>query len=492
MSSLNVYIIDTTMEQDIMVGKYRLINVTDMDIIKNAPKPCLVVMNGQGIPVNLTGIREWLQSMSMADDYLYLKKDSGDFHFKTIRGVVGLTEKELDEVHPLYVEPTYNSEGIDEIEKANYLSDEEIREAKKNIVNTFKYVSINRAQDVFLIEGEYPAVQINGELIKVNELMRWTINEFNVFLSMMLGILNDGGVSRDLYYNRLQDTGGTLDVHADMGENNLRCHLYRSFPKYHGNGVRDFNAVMNIRVIPKKMPILDELNLPEIYEIFEKEHGLLLVSGRGNDGKSTTVASIINEFNNMSDKYRIILTIEEPVEFVHKNKKAWVIHKRVGNGEDAIDFEQATEDAMRENTDIVVIQELRKAEEMHNALRLAEIGKLVISTIHANSVAGTIERFVNEFSGAEKEQIRSRLLDNLLGIIHQNLIVYQGTQLPLVSMLLVTDMETRKALRECKTSYDIERMMENSDSINILTRSDGFDNLVYRDLIPENMKNKYI
>lgn len=475
-----VYIIDSKRTGEEKIGKYTLLPINSLSEI-NPSGESLVIMT-PNIPVNIQPLlKAWLDVIGegFGGVRLYVNGvDTRSASLKAIRGSVELNETSIDKVYPVQDVKTEEETLVGDSE---VMTASEIQQSAKIIGQTMRYAIQEQAQDIYLMEGSPIALKKKGVLVKELEQKPWTRNEYNIFLAMLMGIkYTEVPIPVNFYYDKIKSESGTMDLHADIGESNFRCHMYTSFPKTaNADGeLSESRANINIRVIPKRMPVLSELNLPAIGGLFEKSSGLILVSGRGNDGKSTTVAGIVNHFNHMEDKHRMILTIGEPVEFVHEDNRAWIIQKRVGEGKDARSYASATEDAMREDTDIVVIEELRTQEEMYNALRLAEIGKLVIATIHANSVEDTIERFVNEFDMSDKDQVRHRLNTNLLGILHQNLIVEQGEQYPLVSMLLVTTEEIRQSLVNTKNREDVRNMMnrmKQDDDLDtsILTRYDG-------------------
>lgn len=356
------------------------------------------------------------------------------------------------------------------------------------ITSTFVKAAQEDAQDIFLIEGERPVFRVNGELNKQMTLPIWTSATFDCFIFKMFGATDEtkqAGFFEDVLrklgqaeHNTREGSFTSYDFNSIHGNSNLRCHMYTAHPKGNLRNTRDCQLVMNIRVIPQEIPTIEELNLPDISPIFKREHGLLLISGRSGDGKSTTMAAIVNEFNHQTDKSRIILTIEDPIEFVHTNHNAFIIQKRVGDN--VVSYARATEDALREDAHIVVLGELRGEAEMRNAIRLAEVGKLVIATIHSNSVPDTVERYIGEFSGSGsdvKEQVRAQLMANLCGIIHQNLIVHEGEQYPFVSMCLVDSDESEKELRKLTTRESLEQHINNSENPYVLSRRDGFEYL---------------
>lgn len=344
------------------------------------------------------------------------------------------------------------------------------------------------AQDIQLVEGEKPEIKVKGRWLKLEQCEAWQIDHFNYFLFNMSSLsvadrngfyyvgkemihqdttmgptrtefkyLNDKVNIRSpevieqtnriyldyLFYETLmRERGGSYDYSLNMGTRILRCHVFSVF----GEGVRNEKVGFTIRVVPQEIPRLDELNLPDkLQNVTNHMGGLFLVSGRTGDGKSTTVASIINKFNRDQHSRKVITIIEDPIEYVHEPLHAKIIQRRLGDNVPS--YARAMSDSLRESTDIVVLGELRERDEIINALRLAEVGKLVIATIHANSVADTVDRFIGEFTSDQK-QYRSRLLENLLGILHQNLIVYEGEQYPLSSLLLLEDEESKSVLRK--------------------------------------------
>lgn len=371
-------------------------------------------------------------------------------------------------------------------EESKKYTDEEHDIYKKKIMKVFMETINRDAQDILLIEGERPSLRVKGRLIKMSGLEKWTIGVFDNFLSLVYGSREKGLFDRIVYEN-----GGSLDFNLSMRDKNLRCHVYTAYPKNTGDVPRDVQAVITIRVVPKEMPSIDKLNLPDISTLFNKDKGgLFLVSGRTGDGKSTTVAGIVNEFNKKTDKNRIIVTIEDPVEFVHENRNAWVIQRRVGD--DTESYERATADALREDADIVVIGELRTASEMQSALQLAMVGKLVIATIHSNGVVDTFERYVNAFAGDMREQVRTSLVENLLGILHQNLLTLEDSQYPLTSLLMVANDDIRSELREQGTREKLEKMMRMGNKEFVQTREDGLDRLIAQGVIDKSDKYKYL
>jgi twitching motility protein PilT len=173
------------------------------------------------------------------------------------------------------------------------------------------------------------------------------------------------------------------------------------------------------RTIPSKVLSAKTLGLPEAcLALSRRRAGLVMVTGPTGSGKSTTLAAMLDYINDTRPGH--ILTIEDPVEFVHTPKQCLITHKEVGL--DTPSFKDAIRSAVRENADVILVGELRGAETMKMALQLASFGVLVFATVHTNSAASTVERFVNAFPADEQPQIRSMLSDSLAGVVAQQLI----------------------------------------------------------------------
>lgn len=181
--------------------------------------------------------------------------------------------------------------------------------------------------------------------------------------------------------------------------------------------VNGFGAVF--RIIPSKVLTLEEIEAPSIFHTFAKlKSGLILVTGPTGSGKSTTLAAIIDSIN--SNYARKIVTIEEPVEFVHKSKKSIIVHREVG--EDTQSFKSGLKGALKSDVDIILVGEMRDRETIELALTAAEMGILVFGTLHTNSAAKTIDRMIDSFPSQKKYQIRTQLSNSLKGVVAQQLL----------------------------------------------------------------------
>ncbi len=204
------------------------------------------------------------------------------------------------------------------------------------------------------------------------------------------------------------------------------------------------------RTIPSTILTAEQLGLPpSILDLAERRAGLVLVTGPTGSGKSTTLAAMINHINTTRDCH--ILTIEDPVEFVHQPKRSQVTHREVG--EDTPSFADAIRSAGRENADVILVGELRGQETMRMALQLASFGILIFATVHTNSAAATIDRFINAFPHSQQPAIRGMLSDSLAGIVAQQLLKRaDGSGRIAAHEILIGTTGVASTIREAKTS----------------------------------------
>ncbi len=198
------------------------------------------------------------------------------------------------------------------------------------------------------------------------------------------------------------------------------AHAHGTTARFRANYLRKITGPGAVfRAIPSIIKTLDELGVPAgIRKLTDLRAGLVLVTGPTGSGKSTTLAAMIDHINRTRSGH--ILTIEDPVEFVHQPRKCLVTHKEVG--EQVPSFLEAIRSAGRENADVILVGELRGAETMKAALQLASFGILIFATVHTNSAGATIDRFVNAFPAEQQPQIRGLLADSLVGVVAQQLL----------------------------------------------------------------------
>jgi twitching motility protein PilT len=237
-----------------------------------------------------------------------------------------------------------------------------------------------------------------------------------------------------------------------------------------------------MRVIPAKIPSLDELNLPKsVYKLTEKERGLVLVTGVTGSGKSTTLAAMINEINQNKQKH--IITIEDPIEFVHKEAKCVIEQRSVG--QDTLSFANALKGALREDPDIILIGEMRDIETIEIALHAAETGHLVFSTLHTLDAKETVNRIVGTFPPEEQNRIRLTLASVLEGVISQRLVKTVDDKRAAAMEILLKTSRISELIKENRDSEIKDALEEGTEIYGTQTFDDSLVNLVLSGRITE-------
>ncbi|WP_295881570.1 type IV pilus twitching motility protein PilT [uncultured Thiohalocapsa sp.] len=257
----------------------------------------------------------------------------------------------------------------------------------------------NKASDLHLSAGLPPMIRVDGDMRRINvpPLEHRTVH------SLIYDIMND---KQRKDYEEFLETDFSFEI---PGVARFRVNAY--------NQKRGAAAVF--RTIPSKVLTLEELNAPEIFrDIVDVPRGLVLVTGPTGSGKSTTLAAMIDYMND--NHYSHILTIEDPIEFVHSSKKCLINQREVHK--DTLGFSEALRSALRQDPDIILVGEMRDLETIRLALTAAETGHLVFGTLHTSSAAKTIDRIVDVFPAAEKTMVRSMLSESLRSVISQTLL----------------------------------------------------------------------
>ena len=196
------------------------------------------------------------------------------------------------------------------------------------------------------------------------------------------------------------------------------------------------NVSCALRLIPSKIPTIEELNLPQtLHEFTKASQGFILITGPSSHGKSTTLASLINEINHTKAVH--IITIEDPIEYVFKDDRSIVDQREVNR--DTISFSAALRSTFRQDPDVIMVGEMRDSETIETAITAAETGHLVFATLHTNSAAQTIHRIVDTFPPEQQQQVRAQLSGSLLGVVSQRLIPrIKGGLIPATEIMMCT------------------------------------------------------
>jgi twitching motility protein PilT len=289
----------------------------------------------------------------------------------------------------------------------------------------FDVIVQNKASDLHMQEGQPPKMRLHGDIIPMRETPL-THAEMEQMLREVAGTQRWEAFSKK----------GDADLAYELNEEaRFRCNLHRQL---HGLGGI-------FRLIPNKIATLEQLGVPPVIKRFANlRGGLVLVTGPTGSGKSTTLAALVDYIN--SSYARHIVTIEEPIEFVHNNKLSIITQREVG--EDTPSFAEGLRNAMREDADVVLVGEMRDLETIALALTAAETGMLVFGTLHTNNARKTVDRMIDVFPSSQQPQVRTQLSSSLRGIVAQLLLKKATVGRIAVNEILISNNAVSSIIRE--------------------------------------------
>ena len=318
----------------------------------------------------------------------------------------------------------------------------------------------NKASDLHLSAGLPPMIRVHGDIRRIN-VPALSNQEVR---AMVYDIMSDA--QRKVYEEFLE-----VDFSFELRD--VARFRVNAFNQERGAG-----AVF--RTIPSVVLTLEELEAPRIFkEISENPRGLVIVTGPTGSGKSTTLAAMVDYIN--ETQYSHILTIEDPIEFVHKSKKCLINQREVGPHTHG--FAQALRSALREDPDVILVGEMRDLETIRLALTAAETGHLVFGTLHTSSAAKTIDRVVDVFPAAEKEMVRSMLSESIRAVISQTLLKRKdGSGRVAVHEIMIGTPAIRNLIRENKIAQ-MYSSIQTGQNLGMQTLDQGLTELVRRNVI---------
>jgi twitching motility protein PilT len=321
----------------------------------------------------------------------------------------------------------------------------------------------NKASDLHLSAGLPPMIRVHGDVRKINVP---SMDHTQVH-DMVYDIMNDG--QRKVYEE-------TLECDFSFEIPNLARFRVNAFNHNRGAG-----AVF--RTIPSKILTLEQLNCPPIFkDIANTPRGIVLVTGPTGSGKSTTLAAMVDYIN--ENEMGHILTVEDPIEFVHTSKKCLINQREVGPH--TLSFQNALRSALREDPDVILVGEMRDLETIRLALSAAETGHLVFGTLHTSSAAKTVDRIVDVFPAAEKEMVRSMLSESLRAVISQTLCKTKDEQGRVAAHeIMIGTPAIRNLIRENKVAQ-MYSAIQTGQNIGMQTLDQNLQDLVRRNVISAN------
>jgi twitching motility protein PilT len=319
------------------------------------------------------------------------------------------------------------------------------------------------ASDLHVTVGTAPTIRLNGRLERMEEFERLVPDDTQ---RLLYGVLSTEQ-QKHLEINRQIDVAYSIP-----GLARFRVNVY--FQR---------NALgAAFRLIPHELKSLEELGMPRsLHELATRPRGLVLVTGPTGSGKSTTLAAMIDEINRTRQEH--IMTVEDPIEFLHRHKKCIVNQREIGP--DAVSFADALRGALRQDPDVILLGEMRDLETIATALTAAETGHLVFATLHTQDAPSTVDRLIDVFPAAQQEQIRVQIAATLQGIVTQTLLprLDRNGRVPAVEVLLPDD-AVRNLIRQAKIEQ-IYSVMQTGTQRGMQTMEQALADLVARGTVAQ-------
>lgn len=312
------------------------------------------------------------------------------------------------------------------------------------------------ASDIHITNKTSPIVRIDGELLKLEEFQ---VNTPETIRELTKELLNEKQL--EIFLEEKE-----FDSSFSHGDSRFRVHLY----------TQSHSDAIALRIIPREIPKLKDLGIPPVVRKFTNmANGLVLITGTTGSGKSTTLAAIIDEINENYSKH--IVTIEDPVEYIHNHKKSIINQREIGS--DVKDFNRAVRAAMREDPDVLLVGEMRDLDTIQNAITMAETGHLVFGTLHTKSVSETVSRIIDIFPPEQQAQVRTQLASSIKAVVSQRLLPkVGGGRVPSCEIMIVND-GIRSLIRENGNPNSIlDQVQMNSKKLGSQTASQALAKLV--------------
>ncbi len=337
---------------------------------------------------------------------------------------------------------------------------------KKEIQDIIKLLVEENASDLHLSQGRPPVIRVAGGLIPLFKKAILSANDMQGFLGQFLSSPNA----------KLLESMRTVDFSYGLSDIRFRGNVY----------YRQGMISIALRLIPKSIKTLTELNLPPILETFtRKSQGFFLVVGPIGQGKTTTLASMVELINQTRAEH--ILTIEDPIEYLFESKKSFIDQREVRI--DTPDFPDALVSMFREDINVCLLGEMRDAETISTAVTAAETGHLVFSTLHTNNAAQSIDRIIDSFPATQQDQIRIQLAGSLNGIFSQRLVSRVSGGLIPAYELLINNAAVSNLIRERRT-HEIPTVIETGLADGMIDMNRSLADLVRRGEIT--VENAYL
>lgn len=301
------------------------------------------------------------------------------------------------------------------------------------------------ASDLHIIVGYYPSIRINNKLLYLREFGVTAATEASELPKLLLT------QSQNILFTENKE----IDFSYPFEQVRFRVNLYYSNDSCAGS----------FRLIPSQIHTIQELNLPDIFSTFTGyKQGLILFTGPTGEGKSTSLAAIINELNMREAQH--IITIEDPIEFIYPKSRSIISQREIGK--DSLSWSKALKSSLREDPDIVLVGEMRDYETIQSVLTIAETGHLVFSTLHTGSTTDALNRIIDVFPAYQQNQIKSSLANSLVAVVAQRLLptIDGGSRIPAIEILL-NHSSVSPLIREGKI-FQLDNVIETSEQTGMI------------------------
>ena len=332
--------------------------------------------------------------------------------------------------------------------------------SEQRMKNLLRMVAQQNASDLHLVVGRYPTIRLDGKL--------YPLSQEEILSTDDTIALSDALMSEENKKRLLED--GQVDFSYNF-EDKARFRTNVFYQKG--------NVSVAMRLIAGRIKTLEELNLPTVlYDFLKNTQGLLLITGPVGQGKSTTLAALIDYINHNEDKH--IITIEDPIEYIYDQDRCIINQREVER--DTKTFQDGLRAVFREDANIVLIGELRDLDTIGTAMTAAETGHLILATLHTNDTSQTVDRIIDIFPAHQQNQIRSQLASVLLGVVSQRLISKVGGGRVPALEIMIKNHAVENLIRENK-SYQIDSVIETSLREGMISMDKSLADLVQRGIV---------
>ena len=340
---------------------------------------------------------------------------------------------------------------------------------EQKIKNLLRIAAQRGASDLHLVVGRYPTYRIDGKLFPLNEDMLLTPTATREICDVIL----------DEERKKKMEKEGQVDFSYNF-EDKVRFRVNAFF--------QQGRTSIAFRLIPREIKTLEELGVPDVlYNFTTYSQGLFLIVGPVGQGKSTTLAALINEINHKQEKH--IMTIEEPIEYIYEQDRSIINQREVYQDTDS--FQNALKAVFREDANVILIGEMRDLDTISTAITAAETGHLIFGTLHTNNSAQTVDRIIDVFPPHQQNQVRSQLANVLLAVVSQRLIPRSDKdgRVPAIE-IMIKNHAVENLIRENK-SYQIDNVIETGSAEGMITMDKSLADLVRRGLVSLDVAQMY-